>query len=64
MRALRRAHHASWLPDGFPGAYHRPASRLPGSYFLPLQIGAREMAFPAAMNLFSFWVTVAPGSLV
>ena len=29
-----------------------------GSYFLPLQIGAREMAFPA-MNLFSFWVTVA-----
>jgi cytochrome c oxidase subunit 1 len=29
-----------------------------GSYFLPLQIGAREMAFPA-MNLFSFWATVA-----
>ncbi|MGB7283031.1 MAG: cbb3-type cytochrome c oxidase subunit I [Candidatus Acidiferrum sp.] len=29
-----------------------------GNYFLPLQIGAREMAFPA-MNLFSFWVTVA-----
>jgi cytochrome c oxidase subunit 1 len=29
-----------------------------GSYFLPLQIGAREVAFPA-MNLFSFWATVA-----
>lgn len=28
-----------------------------GNYFLPLQIGAREMAFPA-MNLFSFWATV------
>jgi len=28
-----------------------------GNYFLPLQIGAREMAFPA-MNLFSFWTTV------
>ncbi len=31
-----------------------------GNYFLPLQIGAREMAFPL-MNLFSFWATV--GSL-
>jgi cytochrome c oxidase subunit 1 len=31
-----------------------------GSYFLPLQIGAREVAFPA-MNLFSFWATVASG---
>jgi cytochrome c oxidase subunit 1 len=31
-----------------------------GSYFLPLQIGAREMAFPN-LNLLSFWVTV--GSL-
>jgi cytochrome c oxidase subunit I len=29
-----------------------------GNYFLPLQIGAREMAFPS-LNLFSFWVTVA-----
>src|SRR5271165_394026 len=29
-----------------------------GNYFLPLQIGAREMAFPA-MNLFSFFATVA-----
>ena len=29
-----------------------------GNYFLPLQIGAREMAFPS-MNLFSFWATVA-----
>ncbi len=28
-----------------------------GNYFLPLQIGAREMAFPA-MNLLSFWATV------
>ncbi|MGH9742900.1 MAG: cytochrome c oxidase subunit I [Candidatus Acidiferrum sp.] len=28
-----------------------------GNYFLPLQIGAREMAFPA-LNLFSFWLTV------
>lgn len=28
-----------------------------GSYFLPLEIGAREMAFPA-LNLFSFWLTV------
>src|SRR5689334_13871091 len=27
-----------------------------GSYFLPLQIGAREMAFPK-LNLFSFWAT-------
>ncbi len=27
-----------------------------GNYFLPLQIGAREMAFPL-MNLFSFWAT-------
>jgi cytochrome c oxidase subunit 1 len=29
-----------------------------GNYFLPLEIGAREMAFPA-LNLFSFWATVA-----
>ena len=29
-----------------------------GNYFLPLQIGAREMAFPS-MNLFSFWATAA-----
>ncbi len=29
-----------------------------GNYFLPLQIGAREMAFPV-MNLFSLWATVA-----
>ncbi len=29
-----------------------------GNYFLPLQIGAREMAFPT-LNLFSFWATVA-----
>jgi cytochrome c oxidase subunit 1 len=29
-----------------------------GNYFLPLQVGAREMAFPA-LNLFSFWLTVA-----
>jgi len=29
-----------------------------GNYFLPLQIGAREMAFPS-LNLFSFWSTVA-----
>ncbi|MGB9464335.1 MAG: cbb3-type cytochrome c oxidase subunit I, partial [Candidatus Acidiferrum sp.] len=29
-----------------------------GNFFLPLQIGAREMAFPL-MNLFSFWATVA-----
>ena len=29
-----------------------------GNYFLPLQIGAREMAFPV-MNLLSFWATVA-----
>jgi cytochrome c oxidase subunit 1 len=29
-----------------------------GNYFLPLQIGAREMAFPL-MSLFSFWTTVA-----
>jgi cytochrome c oxidase subunit 1 len=28
-----------------------------GNYFLPLQIGAREMAFPA-LNLISFWATV------
>ncbi len=28
-----------------------------GSYFLPLQIGAHEMAFPT-LNLFSFWATV------
>jgi len=28
-----------------------------GSYFLPLQIGAREMAFPV-LNLLSFWTTV------
>ncbi|MGB6899106.1 MAG: cbb3-type cytochrome c oxidase subunit I, partial [Candidatus Acidiferrum sp.] len=27
-----------------------------GNYFLPLQIGAREMAFPE-LNLFSFWAT-------
>ena len=27
-----------------------------GSYFLPLQIGARDMAFPA-LNLLSFWIT-------
>src|SRR6266478_6627733 len=29
-----------------------------GNYFLPLQIGAREMAFPT-LNLFAFWATVA-----
>src|SRR5438552_16036990 len=29
-----------------------------GNYFLPLQIGAREMAFPA-LNLLAFWVTMA-----
>src|SRR5271156_7252095 len=29
-----------------------------GNYFLPLEIGAREMAFPV-LNLFSFWATVA-----
>ena len=29
-----------------------------GNYFLPLQIGAREMAFPR-LNLFSLWATVA-----
>src|SRR6266852_3696700 len=28
-----------------------------GNYFLPLQIGAREMAFPT-LNLLSFWTTV------
>lgn len=28
-----------------------------GNYFLPLQIGAREMAFPT-LNLFAFWATV------
>ena len=28
-----------------------------GNYFLPLQIGAREMAFPR-LNLLSFWLTV------
>ena len=28
-----------------------------GSYFLPLQIGAREMAFPT-LNLLAFWATV------
>jgi cytochrome c oxidase subunit 1 len=29
-----------------------------GNYFLPLQIGAREMAFPT-LNLVAFWATVA-----
>src|SRR5437660_843424 len=29
-----------------------------GNYFLPLQIGAREMAFPA-LNLLALWVTMA-----
>ena len=29
-----------------------------GNYFLPLQIGAREMVFPL-LNLLSFWATVA-----
>ena len=29
-----------------------------GNYFLPLQIGAREMAFPR-VNLLAFWATVA-----
>ena len=29
-----------------------------GNYFLPLQIGAREMAFPV-LNVFCFWATVA-----
>ena len=29
-----------------------------GGYFLPLQIGAREMAFPR-LNLLAFWATVA-----
>src|SRR6266849_8391177 len=34
-----------------------PQARF-GHYFLPLQIGAREMAFPT-LNLFAFWLTVA-----
>jgi cytochrome c oxidase subunit 1 len=29
-----------------------------GNYFLPLQLGAREMAFPA-LNMLSFWLTFA-----
>ncbi len=29
-----------------------------GNYFLPLQIGAREMAFPT-LNILAFWATVA-----
>lgn len=29
-----------------------------GNYFLPIQIGARQMAFPF-LNLFSFWMTAA-----
>src|ERR1700675_4064572 len=29
-----------------------------GNYFLPLQIGAREVAFPS-LNLLAFWATVA-----
>jgi cytochrome c oxidase subunit 1 len=29
-----------------------------GNYFLPLQIGAREMAFPS-LNLLAFWATVS-----
>jgi cytochrome c oxidase subunit I len=29
-----------------------------GNYFLPLQIGAREMAFPR-LNMLSFWMTLA-----
>ena len=29
-----------------------------GNYFLPLQIGAREMAFPV-VNVFCFWATIA-----
>src|SRR5712671_870761 len=29
-----------------------------GNYFLPIQIGAREMAFPT-LNLLAFWATVA-----
>src|SRR5713101_2896968 len=29
-----------------------------GNYFLPLQIGARDMAFPA-LNMLAFWATVA-----
>jgi len=29
-----------------------------GNYFLPLQIGAREVAFPT-LNLLAFWATVA-----
>ena len=29
-----------------------------GNYFLPLQIGARDMAFPT-LNLMSFWITAA-----
>src|SRR3954465_2283275 len=28
-----------------------------GNYFLPLQIGAREMAFPR-LNMLSFWITL------
>src|SRR5439155_25656462 len=29
-----------------------------GNYFLPLQVGARVMAFPT-LNLLAFWLTVA-----
>ena len=29
-----------------------------GNFLLPLQIGAKEMAFPS-LNRFSFWMTVA-----
>jgi cytochrome c oxidase subunit I len=39
-----------------------------GNYFLPIQVGAKDMAFPV-INMMSFWVTflslvVMPGALV
>jgi cytochrome c oxidase subunit 1 len=34
-----------------------------GSYFLPLQIGAREMAFPA-LNRLTFWATVISFAII
>ena len=34
-----------------------------GNYFVPLQIGARDMAFPR-LNAFSYWVFLASGLFI
>jgi len=65
-RRSRRRHHARVLP--LPATMHGTLmvffvlTNAPfagfGNYFLPIQIGAEDMAFPR-FNMMSFWTTAA-----